>query len=211
MEAKSVAEILGVTYMTRWARVARGTVAATVSLFIAAFWHSLAGGPLPGSAGIALCLVFSVIACTALAGRRMPRTRLVASVVASQALYHGLFGSLGSASVAAPGALGHVHNAPIDFNAVPIHVHAAQNMVLAHIGAATVTIVVLAFGERSMAATVRVARKAILSLFPAFADAPGTRWPAPLCPTESKRRLRLLSRIDFSGLRYRGPPPRAAF
>lgn len=192
--------------MTRWARVARGTVAAVVSLFIAAFSHSLAGGSLPGIAGISLCLTFSIIACTALAGRRMPRLRLGASIVASQAMYHWLFGSLGSTAALTGGRVGHVHNAPIDFGAISTHVHSGGDMLFAHIAAALVTFGVLAFGERSVLAVVEAAKGVILSLIPGIADAqiaedPARHFAAGVRYTVPHRR-----RVDHSGLRHRGPP-----
>lgn len=195
--------------MTRWARVARGTIAATVSLFIAAFSHWLAGGSLPGVAGFALCLVFSVLACVALVGRRMPRTRLAASIVASQAMYHGVFASLGSSTIPTAPALGHVHDAPIEFGAVAPHLHASNEMLLAHAFAAVVTFVILAFGERSIAATAGLARSLARSLFPFTLDASFVGAPATLTPTGHRIVLLALRRVDHSGLRHRGPPAAA--
>ncbi|MEO6942420.1 MAG: hypothetical protein ABI238_00855 [Terrimesophilobacter sp.] len=192
--------------MTRWARVARGTVAAVVSLFIAAFSHSLAGGALPGIAGISLFLVFSVMVCTALAGRRVPRLRLGISIVASQAMYHWLFGSLGATVVSIGGSVGHVHNAPIDFGAISTHVHSEGDMLLAHIAAAIATFAVLAFGERSIAATIQAARKLILSLFPEFTDSPLANVPGRLVRSGLQYSLPQHRRVDHSGLRHRGPP-----
>ena len=192
--------------MTRWARVARGSVAAVVSLFIAAFSHSLAGGALPGAAGISLCLTFSIIVCTALAGRRMPRVRLGASIIASQAMYHGLFGSLGSSTVTSEGTIGHVHNAPIDFGAIPAHVHSSGDMLSAHIVAAIATFLVLAFGERSVLVTLEATRRLALSLFPDMADVPLASAPARLSPSRVRRTIPQHRRVVQSELSYRGPP-----
>lgn len=192
--------------MTRWVRVARGTVAAVASLFIAAFSHSLAGGSIPGIAGISLCLAFSVIVCTALAGRRMPRVRLGASIIASQAMYHWLFGSLGSSTVTSAGTIGHVHNAPIDFGAIPTHVHSSGDMLFAHIVAAIATFLVLAFGERSVLATLEATRRFTLSLFPQSVDVPLASAPARLFPSRVRRTIPQHQRVVQSGLRYRGPP-----
>lgn len=196
--------------MTRWARVARGTVAALASLFIAAFFHSLAGGGLPGIAGISLCVTFSVIACTALAGRRMPRTRLAASVVASQAMYHWLFGSLGSVSVATASPLGHAHHAPIDFGPLATHVHSHGDMYLAHLAAAILTFIILAFGERSIAAVVHAAREFILSVIPRVPDIATPPLSSHVAPPRMPLPLPQSLRVDHSGLRHRGPPTLSA-
>ncbi|MBX3092027.1 MAG: hypothetical protein KF801_05905 [Cryobacterium sp.] len=192
--------------MTRWARVARGTVAAAVSLFIAAFSHSLAGGSLPGFAGIALCLTFSVLACIALAGRRMPRTRLAASIVASQAMYHWLFGSLGASTLATAPTLGHVHNAPVDFGSVSPHAHSGTDMLVAHIAAAVATFTLLACGERAIAAISHWAFAVARALFPSVEGTVGNRVPSTLSPTGVPRVPAASQRVDHSGLRYRGPP-----
>lgn len=192
--------------MTRWGRVARGTVAAVVSLFIAAFSHSLAGGSLPGVVGISLCVTFSVIACTALVGRRMPLTRLAASIAVSQAMYHWLFGALGSTAVATAEPLGHIHHAPIDFSLLTMSAHTHGDMLLAHIAAAVATFAVLAFGERNITAAVRAARSFVLSLIPSFTDAPVACVPARLSASGVRVSVLQFSRVDHSGLRHRGPP-----
>lgn len=193
--------------MTRWGRVARGTIAAAVSVFMAAFAHSLAGGELPGIAGIALCLTFSVIVCTAFTGRRMPRARLAASILAGQAMYHWLFGSLGSLdSAAAPATLGHVHNAPVDFGTLTTQTHAHGDMLLAHIVAAVATFAVIAFGERSMTFVVQAARKLVLSLIPRLADVPTPSMPRLPRVHHGHSAVPLRRRVDHSGLRHRGPP-----
>lgn len=195
--------------MTRWGRVARGTIAAVVSVFFAAFAHSLAGGSLPGFAGLALCLTFSIIICTALAGRRIPRTRLALSVLASQAMYHWLFGTLGTLdAVVSPTTetLGHVHNAPIDFSPLETHVHSHGDMLWAHVAAALVTFSVLAFGERSVTAAIHTAKRFVLSLFPTFTAAPLVNAPSRLFAHGTRHTAPRRHRADHSGLRHRGPP-----
>lgn len=195
--------------MTRWGRVGRGAVAAFGSVFFAGFAHSLAGGPLPGFAGIALVLIFSVIVGIAFTGKRMPRVRLAAAILASQAMYHWLFGSLGTLEATTSpvaGTLGHVHNAPVDFGALSTVAHDHGDMLLAHIAAAMVTFSVIAFGERTTAAAIRAAKALVLSIFPALTDAPLASCPSRLFahgiqPTTPRQR-----RVDHSGLRHRGPP-----
>lgn len=195
--------------MTRWGRVARGTIAAGTSVFFAAFAHSLAGGSLPGVAGLALCLIFSIIVCIAFTGRRMPRTRLAASILASQAMYHWLFGSLGTLdAIASPttGSLGHVHNAPITFSPVGPHIHDHGDMLWAHVAAAAVTFTVLAFGERIITAAILAARTFVLSLLPIFTAAPLASARSRLLAHGTHHTAPLQHRADHSGLRHRGPP-----
>ncbi len=193
--------------MTRWGRVARGTLAAVVSVFMAAFAHSLAGGALPGIAGISLCLTFSVIVCVAFTGRRMPRTRLAASILASQAMYHWLFGSLGSLEASAPASsLGHVHNAPVDFGSLTTQAHDHGDMLMAHVAAAVATFAIIAFGERSASSAIRAATSFVISLIPRFEDAPLAIAPSRLFARGAHSPVPLRSRVDHSGLRYRGPP-----
>lgn len=63
----------GAGMTTRWARFARGWIAAIVSLFAAASSHTLAGGSLPATAGIAL----SGATCVPLAGKTLSLARLL--------------------------------------------------------------------------------------------------------------------------------------
>src|ERR1700709_933648 len=87
---------------TRWARVVRGLVAASVAVFVADFAHVPGGGATPGFAGIALALAFSTLVCIGLAGRTLARWRVAASVVVSQGAFHLLFQVLGTPSPSLP-------------------------------------------------------------------------------------------------------------
>lgn len=201
--------------MTRSVRVARGTLAALVSTFVAAFSHAVAGGPLPGTAALALCFVFSWLVCIALAGRRWPRMRLAASVAASQVMFHFLFASLGSGTTAAlPAAgisLGHDHGAPLVLGPVADHTHAAGDMWLAHLVAAIVTFVALAFGERSATAVVDAARRLVVSLFPRMPQLAADSAVAQVAAVRVRASRPRIRRLEFTVLRHRGPPaPRFA-
>jgi hypothetical protein len=198
--------------MSRWSRVARGSAADTVSVFVAAFSHSVAGGSLPGVTGIALCLALSVLVCVALTGRCLPLARLAVSVAISQAMYHWLFGALGSGAVFASGGRmpGHVHDVALAIPAAAPHAHTAGDMLLAHIVAAIVTILLLAFGERTLTATANYARTLVIALLPALPDAPAVPTPARLLPTRLRVADPLPRRVDHSGLRHRGPPAASA-
>ena len=99
-------------------------------------------------------LVLSVAVCTVLQGRRLPLSRLVASVFASQALFHALF-VLGTPSgvvaASAPAAgTGHVHSVVLTSTAA--HAHAAgPGMWTAHAVAAVITVIALRRGELAVA------------------------------------------------------------
>ena len=196
--------------MTRSVRVARGTLAALVSTFVAAFSHAIAGGPLPGAAGLALCFVFSWLVCIALVGRRWHRMRLAVSIAASQAMFHLLFSALGpgTASVAsAPGVVaGHDHGTPLLLAPVVGHAHPAGDMWLAHLAAAVVTFFALAFGERSAAAIAALARRAVVSLLPRMPQVMPESAGVLLAAVRRHADLPRTRRLEFAELRHRGPP-----
>jgi len=183
---------------SRWARVARGASAATVATVIAAFSHTIAGGAAPSVFAIGVSLAVSISACVLLAGRTLSVVRLSLSVAITQALFHGVFGSLGT-----PAALGHSHAASASMNAPGISA-AHANMWFAHAIAAVITIVVFRHAERafwSLATTasllvlrVTVAVTAVTIATPRFVAAGCAQHVAPA-----------LGHV-LSILRYRGPP-----
>ncbi len=196
--------------MTRSVRVARGTLAAFVSTFVAAFSHAVAGGPLPGTAGLLLCFVFSWLVCIVLAGRRRPRMRLAGSVAASQALFHFLFASLGSGTAntlpTAALQLGHEHGVPLALVPVVGHAHTAGDMWFAHLVAAVVTFLALAFGERSAMVVVRTARRFVISLLPRMPELAADSAVARVAAVRVRASTPRLRRLEFAELRHRGPP-----
>lgn len=201
--------------MTRWTRVARGALAALVSTFVAAFSHAVAGGPLPGAAGLALCLAFSWLVCIALAGRKWPRMRLAASIAASQAMFHWVFSALGGAASAAQTTIvpvgapitPHDHGTLALLTPLAGHAHAAEDMWLAHLAAAVVTFLALAYGERSATTIAGFARTIVIGLLARMpepvADSVGVRLTATRIHAEHPR----VRRLEFAELRHRGPPP----
>ncbi|MGP5126356.1 hypothetical protein ACTXKL_07465 [Brachybacterium tyrofermentans] len=72
-------------------RLLRGSVAATLATLVALGGHLVGGGAMPSWLGIALPWWLSVAACTVLAGTRFSLPRMLTAVLASQALFHGLF------------------------------------------------------------------------------------------------------------------------
>lgn len=206
---------------TRWARFARGWLVALVSTLIAAASHTLAGGP-PSALALVLSLAFAGMLCVGLAGKRLSRIRLAASVVGSQVLFHQLFASLGSSGWA-PAAHGHggietagalgLTGAPAS-PWQPSSTSDALGMLTAHALAAVATFLLLRSGERSFWALPEFGQmlwglmdgaRALLRILlphelqPALLDvarAPSTRRQATVLSSATLR----------SVLRYRGPP-----
>jgi hypothetical protein len=198
---------------TRWARFARGWIAAIVSLFIAACSHALGGGAIPATVGLALCLAFSGAVCVLLAGKTLSLARLSAAVALSQLLVHGLFSLLADAPLGTPASAGpgmhHGDTMALQFSTAaselpPMSADAELRMWVGHAIGALVTIAALGYGERVFWGLLRLARLCI----PRILDA--------VLPVETAASARL-SRSDrpdaviphslvFSIHRHRGPP-----
>ncbi|MEO6826060.1 MAG: hypothetical protein ABI255_00420 [Microbacteriaceae bacterium] len=116
---------------TRWARVARGLLAAGFATLVAACFHTAAGGSAPSALALSLSLSFSGIFCVALAGKRLSLWRQAASVVSSQLLYHALF-SLGQAGIVGTASGG----ADVDAAGLGAHGAHALDLGLASVSAA---------------------------------------------------------------------------
>ena len=183
---------------SRWARVARGASAATVATVIAAFSHTIAGGVAPSVFAIVVSLAVSISACVLLAGRTLSVVRLSLSVTITQALFHGVFGSL-----SAPVALGHSHAASASMNAAgtpAAHAH----MWLAHAIAAVITIVVFRHAERafwSLATTASLLVRRVTAAVTAVSIA-----TPRIVATGGAQHVALALGHVLSTLRYRGPP-----
>lgn len=200
---------------TRWARVARGFIAAAVATLVAALFHVAGGGSAPSALALTLSITFSVLAALALTGRRLSTWRLAASVVISQALFHVLF-SLGSASTTFATADGSMHVHAGSHLVAMTAPHAAMASVIpdsplmwfAHASAALVTIAALRFGERAfwgLFETVRM-RLARTRRIPLAAPVALTRTLVPVARFESGH-LRDLG-VLLGRMRHRGPPVR---
>ena len=199
---------------TRWARVVRGLVAATLATFVAALFHVAGGGTAPSGLAITLSLTFSGLAALALTGRRASTWRLAASVVVSQTLFHALFslGSGGTRFVSADG-MAHVHAGSHLIAMAGRHMQSSSvipdspMMWLSHASAALVTIVALRFGEQAFWGLFetarmqlgRVARRVVVPVADVFA-------PAPVHVESFAPALRDLG-ILIGRMRHRGPPP----
>jgi len=211
---------------TRWARVARGGVAAAISVFVALCSHLLAGGDAPGLPGILLCLAFAVMICIALTGRRLSTPKLAVAVTASQFLFHGVFGMLGSAptlpgsEALASRSVGtghsmHMGGLPIPSMLPPGSSAAAADsgmampawMWVAHAIAGVLTVLALRFGERAFWRLVALARPFVRMLL-AFASPVVVHTPPASIPTLDVLLPPRL--VVLSPRRHRGPPALAA-
>lgn len=148
-------------------RLARGSIAAAFSTWVALAFHVLGGGAVPAVAGLLIPFVLSWCACVRLAGWRTDALRLTASVVVSQALFHLLFAVGASGQV-----VGGHHGAGAELGAANISGAApSSQMWLAHVMAAVVTVLALRSGEQAVSRLTRavldVARR--LCAAPSFA------------------------------------------
>ena len=183
---------------SRWARVARGWTAAGFATFVAAFSHTVVDGAGPSAFGILVSLVISGALCTMLAGRTMSLWRLTISVGASQAMFHGLFGSLGT-----PVVVGHRMGAmPMDAASAPHHAGAV--MWLAHAIAAVITVVALRYAGSAFWGVADTARLLLTRLAALFVPVtPTARSSATIADRNDLPRD--LTRL-LSPMRHRGPP-----
>jgi hypothetical protein len=200
---------------TRWTRVARGTLAALVSTFVAAFSHAIAGGSAPSIAAVSLAVAFSVIVCIALAGRGLSYWRVGSSVAVSQVFFHTLFSLIATPAAHVSGAAPSAH-AGHDMAAMLVPAAGAASgtsaltfdvaMVAGHVLAAVATFAAIVWGERTVRAMMSAALLRV------------TRFSALLVPTPvfAGRAVRLgrVRRIDApatlevlrASVWHRGPP-----
>jgi hypothetical protein len=196
---------------TRWARVARGCVAAVFSVFVALLSHLIVGGSRPSAFALVACVVLATLVCVALAGKRMSLPRLSISVGFSQFLFHEFF-SLWSTS-ALPNDSGHHPVGGQMLMTVTSMPAPAQPMAtdpsmwLAHAIAAVITIAALLNGEKAFWGLFQIARLwiAALSSRPDRGPLPSGTHPVPVVavPSFLPRDLNLF----LSSMRHRGPPP----
>jgi hypothetical protein len=199
---------------SRWARFARGWLAALFSTLVASASHTLAGGHAPSALSVVLALAFAGIVCVALTGRTISPLRLTAAVALSQAAFHAMFSTIGTAAASSGdvGAGAHVHgtSAALLESALPAGQSAMHHqngwMWLGHAVAAVLTIVALRYGE---AAFWRMRGIALLLVRTVLAAVP----VVPLLPRTPRRAVvaghlfvpRCIEYLRLS-LGLRGPP-----
>lgn len=203
---------------SRWARVARGSLIASVAVLLAALWHVAAGGTPPAMLGLVVALAFGVPVSVLLAGKTLSLGRLSLAVGVSQLLLHALFG-LGAGSSSALTVAGHhgsvtlaATEAAMAQSAGHGAAHSLGAMWLAHALAAVVTIMALRRGERAVTALMRLAHTRLRAVLLAFS---GT---VPVLVRAATVRTALLGTfvptdlaVLLSPMRHRGPPQLALY
>lgn len=216
-------------------RLLRGATAASVATGVALAGHVLGGGAMPGFLGIALPWWLSVTLCTVLAGSRFTLARMGGAVLASQALFHGLFlaGTPSGTGVVLrdpPGEhLNHhagAHAATGTGDALTAHAaHGADGvgtaaahalhgsggdlqMLLGHVIAALLTTVVLQHGEDVLARCARLVLAVldVLAAPPQALVAPRFVLPRPARPVPAITHLHHAQRALIAPQLRRGPP-----
>lgn len=140
--------------MNRGERLLRGVVAACAAVGAGLAFHVAAGGQMPAVPGIVVPLALGIALSVPLAGRSVPRLRLGAAVLGSQALFHVLF-TLGSPATLPQHLDAHGHGTPHGGTAGPVttqsggaalaslHAHHDVRMIAAHLAAAALAYMVL--------------------------------------------------------------------
>lgn len=156
------------------ARLVRGAAGAVLAVGLAAASHTVLGaGHVPHPLVLVLAVALAAPICTLLAGRRLCLPRVVAAVLGSQALLHGLCalpapapGALSSLPAAA-GHSGHLgHAVPAGLTTPPAATAAADQhgvaMLAAHAAAALLTVLLIRHGERLLTRAAGVVVDAVL-------------------------------------------------
>jgi len=188
---------------TRWARFARGWAVALFSTLVAAGSHVAAGGGMPHLASLALALAFAGIVSIALTARRLSTARTAVSVVVSQAVFHGLFATIGGANGTVTGD-GHHRGIVIAAGASAAAVTLSLGMLLAHAVAAVLTIAALRGAGSVFWGLADLVARFVRTLLPDASPAP-IATAAPRHPV-SRADAPSFALLLVSSLRYRGPP-----
>ncbi|ALE06017.1 hypothetical protein AL755_11925 [Arthrobacter sp. ERGS1:01] len=200
----------------RGSLLARGWIGAGFATAIAAVSHMLAGGDAPNPLLLLLSLAVSGLVCCLLAGRVLSLGRLVAGVVASQALFHWLF-SLSPTPPSESSRMmmtGMDHGHAPDLSALAVHPVVASmghpgghgwTMWLGHAAAAALTILFLRYGEVASVHLLDALRLKVTKVLPRLvlpAAAP--------CRLQARSTSILLPLAELGVplpvMRHRGPP-----
>jgi glucan phosphoethanolaminetransferase (alkaline phosphatase superfamily) len=192
-------------------RVLRGTLAASLATFVAAFSHVLGGGALPSAAAVSLSFSLALLVCIALAGRRLSLWRTVASVAFSQLLFHALFSTvMGTSSITMSAHAGHgVSDVVITSSSGAGASGHPSTMWFAHAGAAALTVVAIRYAEVALAA-LHASTGLFRGIFASIQAVHVSRDDSvPRVGCSQRVVARDLS-VLFSALRHRGPPALAS-
>ena len=197
-------------------RLLRGWSAAFAATAVAASAHVLAGGAIRTPGILLLSLALSGLLSCALSGRTLPLVRLSAAVIASQGVFHLLFG-VGGAGSYEPGvpmpaaASGHAHHAASaaaaaadTASAEAAGTGAGLVMAGAHLAAALITIVLIRHGETSVRRLAEAVRLRITAFLPLFSQ-PTVRYLRVAALTDFLAPLHRLG-VPLQVMRHRGPP-----
>lgn len=195
---------------TRWARFARGWLAATFATLIAAASHAAAGGIPPNIASIALALAFSGVACVLLTGRTLSLARTSIAVGGSQLAFHLVFSTMGGATAAAVASTGpHVHGAASLAHTTGATHHTDPGMWFAHAAAAILTIVVLRRGEAAFWGMRDAGLRFWRTVLPTAPRMPVAITRATVTASPARVVAPRLFILLIGSLQHRGPPARA--
>nr|WP_201469492.1 hypothetical protein [Microbacterium hydrocarbonoxydans] len=131
----------------RQLRLLRAASASTVATTLAAVSHTIAGGAAPHPLLVVAMASFLVPMAAVLLGARASRSRVAATVLVSQTLFHAAFQMLGAPTGTAI-VSGHQHH--LDLSGMGTAVSAAAPdsvMLLGHLVAAVLTVAALWHGE----------------------------------------------------------------
>lgn len=188
---------------TRQLRLLRAAAATSVATILAAVSHTVAGGSAPHPLLIVAVAALLMPPAALLVGIRPSPTRLAATVLVSQAVFHSVFQALGSPT-ADRAVLGHAHH--FDLSSLgPVAAVSAPDvlMIAGHFVAAVLTTALLWRGEsivRSIASGVLARLRLAVTTAPSPHRLPAR--PVLAAPFAASEAVLLpLSR--------RGPPPNA--
>lgn len=187
----------------RAVRALRGSASATIAVLFAATAHTLSGGAAPPPWLVVAVAVLAAPLCTLLVGRRRRLLGLAAAVTLAQFALHAAFAAVGDAVP----LVGGPHHHPA--GGVPALAPAAhtmtlmETMTLGHALAAVVTTVVLAWGERVLAAIARGIRRL-------FARRAAPRATRPVGSVATLAPRPMTTSVILLCLSVRGPPARPA-
>jgi hypothetical protein len=215
---------------TRWARVARGTLAACFAVFVAALFHAAMGGGVPSVLAITLALAFAIPACVLLTQGRKTRTGLLRQALAvtlSQFVLHALFslqpggaqfggaqfggaqlsGAAGSAHLHAGSHLAMTGEASASGMA---GMHETPLMWLGHASAVVLTVVAMRYGERTLRVLLATAAigiaVSIVAIIERITLVPVRATAAMLRAVDAQPVILPAPRVLIGRMRHRGPP-----
>lgn len=198
----------------RQAKALRGSLTAAFAVAVALVFHVLAGGAIPGVAGIAIPFALALPITVAVSLRCLSLARLSVSVLVSQALFHALFvfGSTPFAQHSGHGRHGMPATTGVAVPDVAAHVHegffGGPLMVLSHLVAAFITVLVLYKGETAFLAIRRAGARAFAAAVRLVE--PIAQQPVPVRqPVAVNTQASITPRLcTVSLLTRRGPPIR---